>query len=197
MQGRALVSYTCTSTELGLSLLARNRADVCGVRWGPAEESHNRHAALIQHYPPHKNWVLVRAFQREQGLILAPGIFDAEPDLERLFSSDLRELFGHHQVDPARLTVAARVLSEREVASLLSRDEADVAPGTRSTAGEFGLDFLPIGWEAYDFALDRGVYFRALFQNVINFLKSSECQRIAERFGGYDFSDCGQIVWSA
>src|SRR3970282_1116298 len=73
IQTRALVSYTCTGTQLGLSLLARHRADICAIHWGPAAESEKRHPALIAQFPQHRDWVVVRAFYREQGLILAPG----------------------------------------------------------------------------------------------------------------------------
>ncbi len=212
MQGHALVSYTNTGTELGLSLLARQRADVCGVRWGPAQESTRRHAALVRQYPPYKNWVLVRAFEREQGLVVSPGLIEAAGDIGRLFESQarwvmrhdsagaqryLRELFSRHKVDPTRLRVTARVLSERDVASHLNREEADVGPGPRSLANEFGLDFIPVGWEAYDLALDRGVFFRTLFQKLIEQLNGPECRRLAAVFGGYRFDNCGQIVWSA
>jgi len=33
-QTAALVSYTSSGTKLGLSLLARQRADVCAIHWG-------------------------------------------------------------------------------------------------------------------------------------------------------------------
>ncbi len=210
-QGHALISYTCTTTELGLTLLARNRADVCGVRWGPAAESGHRHPALLQQYPPHPSWVLIRAFEREQGILIGPGLVEGG-DVSRLFAGDirwvmrqegagaqrhLRELFGRHHVDPGRLHVVIRCQTEREAGSVLAREEADVAPGTRATATEFGLDFVPIGWEAYDLALDRGIYFRTLFQRLVDALKGPECQRTAQVLGGYDFRQCGQIVWSA
>ncbi len=212
LQGHALITYTNTGTELGLSLLARQRADVCGVHWGPAEESARRHAALVRQYPPHRNWVLVRAFEREQGLVVTPGLLSDGGDLKRLFDNDirwvmrndsagaqrfLRELFSRHRVDPTRLRVTAKVFAERDVASCLNRDDAHVGPGPRSLANEFGLDFVSAGWEAYDFALERGVFFRKLFQKLVEQLKGPECQRIAGLFGGYTFDHCGQIVWSA
>ena len=213
MQGRALVTNTCAGTELGLSLLARNRADVSGVRWGPADESQRRHAALLRAYPPHRNWVLVRAFEREQGILVNPNLVDAEEmDVGRLFQSDVRwamrqqgggaqrflsEVFSRHQVDPAQLRITTRTLSERETGSMLAQDKADAAPGARSTATEFGLEFVPVGWEAYDFALDRGIYFRKLFQRLIEALKGPECQQLARSLGGYNFTGCGQVVWSA
>jgi molybdate-binding protein len=108
----------------------------------------------------------------------------------------LAETLAMHNVDPSRLRVTARANSEREVSSLISMGQADVAPGVRSAATEFGLDFIPIGWEAYDFALYRGVYFRALFRKLLEQLRGPECQRLAQLLGGYDFTDMERLVWS-
>ena len=87
--------------------------------------------------------------------------------------------------------------AEREAAAQIAMGHADVAPGARGAATEFGLDFVPIGWEAYDLALHRAVYFRTLFQKLLDHLKGSECLRLAHLLGGYDFSDMGQLVWNA
>jgi excisionase family DNA binding protein len=212
IQTRALISYTCTGTQLGLSLLARHRADICAMHWGPAAESQRRHPALIAQYPQHRAWVLVRAFYRQQGLIVAPGFREPPDDVGKLFVPEVRwamrqegagsqrflaETLAQHSVDPSTLRVTARANSEREAASLVAMGNADVAPGARGAATEFGLDFLPIGWEAYDLALHRGVYFRALFQKLLDHLKGPESQRLAQLLGGYDFEDMGQLVWSA
>jgi putative molybdopterin biosynthesis protein len=212
IQTRALISYTCTGTQLGLSLLARNRADICAMHWGPAAESQRRHPALIAQYPTHRAWVLVRAFYRQQGLIVAPGFRESPDDVGNLFVPTVRwamrqegagsqrflaETLALHNVDPATLRVTAPANSEREAASLIAMGHADVAPGARGAATEFGLDFVPIGWEAYDLALHRGVYFRSLFQKLLDHLKGPECLRLAQLLGGYDFSDMGQLVWNA
>jgi molybdate-binding protein len=66
----------------------------------------------------------------------------------------------------------------------------------RAAAGEFGLEFLPIGWEAFDLAMSRGVYFRTLFRGLLDVLRGAECQRLAQVFGGYDFAELGNIVWT-
>ena len=47
-------------------------------------------------------------------------------------------------------------------------DLADIAPGTRSIANEFGLGFISLGWESFDLALPRNIWFRHLFQECIN-----------------------------
>ncbi|MFN2166478.1 MAG: substrate-binding domain-containing protein, partial [Anaerolineae bacterium] len=64
-----------------------------------------------------------------------------------------------------------------------------------AAASEFGLDFVPIGWEAFDFALPRGIFFRTLFQKLLEQLRSPECQRLGQMLGGYDFTDSGSLIW--
>lgn len=211
IQGHALISSTSTGTQLGLSLLARRRADVCGMHWGPAAESEHRHLAVIRQYPQQRDWIVERAFYREQGLIVAPALRPDGNDPAPLFAAGvrwamrqegagsqrfLRETLARHSVDPSTLRVTAHTNSEREAAALVAMDQADVAPGARAAAAEFGLEFLPIGWEAYDLVLFRSVYFRTLFRRLLEQLRGPECQRWAQLLGGYDFSDSGKLIWS-
>ncbi len=208
IQARALISYSATGTQLGLSLLSRRRADICGIHWGPAEESRQRHPALLRQHPSHHDWVLVRAFLREQGLILADGL--SGTDITQLFSREMRwvmrqegagsqrflhEVITRHGLDPAARRSAGRSYTERDTAATIAMGYADVGIGVRAAATEFGLDFLPIGWEAFDFAMHRGMFFRTLFQKLLDYLRSTECLRLAQKFGGYDFSETGNLVW--
>jgi len=211
LQSRALISYTATGSQLGLSLLARRRADVCGIHWGPAEESHLRHPALIRQFVQAGDWVLVRLYRREQGLIVSPGLWSARIGVEELFGRQVRwvdrqegagsqrflqELISRHALDPANRRITGRGSTERDVASLIAMDQADVGPGVRAAATEFGLDFLPIGWEAFDLALHRGVFFRKLFQALLDHLRGSDSRRQANMLGGYDLSELGTLIWS-
>ena len=131
--------------------------------------------------------------------MIVPGMWEPSDPIEKLFAPTLRwamrqegagsqrflsETLARYHIDPSNLRTAARAYSERE------------APGARGAAAEFGLDFHPIGWEAYDFALYRGVYFRALFRKLLEHLQGAECQRLAQLLGGYDFSNTGELVWS-
>lgn len=63
----ALISFAPTGTRLGLDLLQASRVDACTIHWGPDSESHLRHPALLRQYSQHRQWVLIRAFKREQG----------------------------------------------------------------------------------------------------------------------------------
>jgi len=211
LQSRALISYTATGSQLGLSLLAKRRTDVCGIHWGPADESHWRHPALIRQFVQAGDWVLVRLYRREQGLIVSPGLWTAQISVEELFGHQVRwvdrhegtgshrflqELISRHDLDPADRRITGHASTEREVASLIAMGQAEVGPGVRAAAAEFGLDFMPIGWEAFDLALHRGVFFRKLFQELLDYLRSADCRRQANMLGGYDLTELGTLVWS-
>jgi excisionase family DNA binding protein len=211
LQSQALISYTATGSQLGLSLLAHRRADVCGIHWGPAEESLQRHPALVRQFVQSGDWALVRLFRREQGLLVSPGLWSAQMGVEEFFHPPvrwierqegagsqrfLRELIARHDLDPADRRITGRASTEREAASLIAMGQAEVAPGVRAAAAEFGLDFVPIGWEAFDVALHRGIFFRNLFQRLLDYLRGSDCRRLANMLGGYDLAELGTLVWT-
>lgn len=211
LQSKALISYAATGSQLGLTLLARRRADVCGIHWGPAEESYQRHPALIRQYAQAGDWALVRLFRREQGLLVSPGFWSGDAGIEGLFQREvrwverqegagsqrfLRELVSRHDLDPADRRITGRASTEREAASLIAMGQADVGPGVRAVASEFGLDFVPIGWEAFDLAMHRGIFFRRLFQRLLDYLRGNECRRQANMLGGYDLEELGNLVWT-
>jgi len=210
IKSHALISYTATGTRLGLDLLQANRVDACGLHWGPVEESLTRHPALLRQYATHPQWLLVRAFHREQGLMLDPGSdldqYNAESLVTRplrwFFRQDgagaqrfLREFLMKQRLVADQLDVHGTALSEREAASAVAMGLADIAPGTRGAAREFNLGFVPLGWEAFDIALSRGVFFRRLFQDLLQRIQSKPTRAHAELLGGYDFTDCGRILW--
>jgi excisionase family DNA binding protein len=211
VEARALFSYSPTGTRLGLSLLSSGRADACSIHWGPAEESHLRHPALISAFTPHHQWVLVRGFRREQGLMVSPAIPEPERVVQRLLERRFRwvlrqdgsgsqrffqEVLAHHAAASDQLDVVAHAQSEHEAAAAIAMGVAEVAPGVHAAATQAGLAFIPIGWEAFDFALYRGIYFRTLFQRLLDELKSTETKMLAGALGGYDLQEAGKLVWA-
>ncbi|WP_334223712.1 helix-turn-helix transcriptional regulator [Thiosocius teredinicola] len=205
----AQVSYTPTGTRLGLELLQANRVDISALHWGPAAESRTRHPALLRQHPQHRHWVLIRAFGREQGLMVRPGLVADPQDIESLLAAGhrwvqrqpgagaqrfLMEIRKNTAGAPA-LNVTTTALSEREAATAIVLGLADIAPGARSAATEAGLDFVTCGTEAFDLALPRNIWFRRLFQDMLARLQSGECRQMADMLGGYDFSESGQLIW--
>ena len=210
-KSRALISHSATGTPAGLALLARRRIDVCCLHWGSVEDSTTRHANLIRSYPDSAQWLILRLCQREQGFMLAPAFDEQAVGIADLFDQRwrwvlptegcgsrrfLEDLSALHGLDTQRLNISAILQTERELASLIARDQADIAPGPRSIASEFGLRFLPTGWEAFDMVLTRAVYFRYLFQAILDGMKHPGILAMAQELGGYRFKQLGRIIWT-
>jgi len=206
----ALISYTPAGTRLGLDLLHAHHVDACCIHWGPAEESKTRHPALLKQYTQHRNWVLIRAFRREQGLIVSKNTLQQTHDSKKLFTQQYRwatrqsgagaqrflnEILSRQQLNCSLLNTTVTALSDRDAAAAVAMGKADVAPGARSAAQEYGLKFVSYGWETFDFALPKDIWFRRLFQDMIARLKSAHSMQLAEELGGYDLSDSGALVW--
>jgi len=206
----ALISYTPTGTRLGLDLLHAHRVDACCIHWGPSDESKTRHPALIRQYNQYRKWVLIRAFRREHGLIVKNNTLEITKNPNAIFDPQIRwairqsgagaqrflnEILSRQQLNCSHLNTTVTALSDRDAAAAVAMDIADIAPGARSAAREYGLEFISYGWETFDFTLARDIWFRRLFQDMIARLKSAQCQKLAEALGGYDLSDSGSLVW--
>ena len=202
-----LVAYSPTGTMTGLELLARRRANVCALHWGGVEHSAQQHALLLRRFGASRQWALVRLALREQGVILRRGL---EVDgVETLAAFDYRwairqagagsrhfleSALASRGLSAADCSVVAEARSEREAAALVAHEDADCAPGTRAAAAEFGLGFLPLGWEAFDLALPREILFRRLFQDLLATHGDARSQTLARRLGGYDLAPLGRIL---
>ncbi len=207
---KAIIAYTATGTRNGLELLDANKVDACCIHWGPEKESNTRHPSLLQQYSQNHNWVLIRAFKREQGLIYNSRLLQNRPEIPDIFDQKYRwtirqsssgsqrflmEILSKHRLNADTLNLSGTSLSEREAAASINLQKTDIAPGTRAIANEFGLDFISLGWEVFDFAIPRNIWFRHLFHNLMNRIKSDAGQRIADDLGGYQIINCGKLIW--
>ena len=203
----AFIAYSPTGTLAGLELLARRRASVCALHWGGVEHSAQQHATLLRRFAPHRQWALVRLALREQGVILRRGLaldgigtlaaFDYRWAMRQTGAGSahfLESALASRGFSVADCSAVATAHTEREAAALVAREDADCAPGTRGAAAEFGLGFLPLGWEAFDLALPREVVFRHLFQNLLSAFGGPAARALAGRLGGYDLTPLGQVI---
>jgi putative molybdopterin biosynthesis protein len=207
LEGNALITYLPTGSRAGLALLARRLANVSAIHWGPADAADRQHRTLVSQYPGHTQWVIVKLFKRQQGVMLKRN-FVGSILLEDLAQPQIRwvarqagagsqhaletQLY-HHGIDPRVLQVVATEPTERQAASLLARSLADCAPGVRAAAAEFGLDFVPLGWESFDLVLPRTVFFRQLFQEMLAIFRADKMQQLASALGGYDLDILGRV----
>lgn len=202
----AFVAYSPTDTTLGLQLLARGRANISLLGWGGAESSASRHAALFRQYPHAEAWTCIRLGLREQGVMLRPGLGIRQ--LDTLAGFDVRWVMrppgsssGHFLISmlkaggfgPQDCSIVCDALDGHHAASLIVRNEADCAPGPRSLANSYGLDFMSLGWEALDLVMPRGIFFRHLFQQLMDRLHDQTRHDLAMRLGGYDLGNLGRV----
>ncbi|EAR54847.1 hypothetical protein SKA34_14180 [Photobacterium sp. SKA34] len=212
----ALIGYTSTGTRQGLAMLSKGHVDMCAIHWGNAEEASLRHPALLQQYPGHKSWVLIHAFEREQGLVvskeLAGAINSKSIQLPELLSSRwrwalrqegagsmraLEEWLHGHAYNLSMLNQSDVCNSERELASSIARGHTDAGCASQSTAGEFGLGFIPLCTEAFELVIPKNIYFRTLQQQLLQAISEENVQAHGKELGGYNFARTGKQVWSA
>jgi molybdate-binding protein len=72
--------------------------------------------------------------------------------------------------------------------------EAECCIATRSAARTFGLDFVPLQSERYDFVLRRSVLELPSVQNFLDVLQRAALRRKLELVAGYDSSHTGESV---
>lgn len=208
----ALIGYTPTCTKQGLLMLEKGHVDICAIHWGNAKESKLRHPSLLQQYTPHKNWILLHAFERKLGLIVHPNLVHNLENPHYFFPKNIRwarrqegcgseramnEWLFKNTMSREVLNTVTVCLNERELGSSIARGEADIGFGSQSCAGEFGLAFHPVTDEAFELVIPKNIYFRTLIQHFILQLGEKETQIKSKAFGGYLFQRTGKQVWCA
>ncbi|MBI3507420.1 MAG: helix-turn-helix transcriptional regulator [Proteobacteria bacterium] len=88
----------------------------------------------------------------------------------------------------------APALNETEIAASVREGRADAGFGVAASAGQLGIDFVPLFRERFDLAMRRRDYFGPQVQRLLAFARGTEFQRHAERLGGYDLSRMGEVV---
>ncbi|KIO37062.1 helix-turn-helix transcriptional regulator [Shewanella sp. cp20] len=207
-----LISYSSTGSRMGLDLLSRGYADVCTLHWGNVEERNIRHPALLKGYPNHQQWVMVHGYTRQQGLMMRSEMHHRCQEEEKVIGLPWRwvgrqagagsqQHLEHWLIKQGasieQLNPQITAYSERELAGFIARNEADIGFGCQSVALESGLSFVPLVTESFDFVMPQGIYFRRQLQALFEILGSTQTRQLAAQLGGYDLSQCGQMLWTA
>ncbi|MCL1075635.1 helix-turn-helix transcriptional regulator [Shewanella dokdonensis] len=208
---RELISYSATGSRLGLELLSKGYADVCTLHWGSADERNIRHTALLKGYPNHQQWIMVHGYNRQQGLIVRPELHHQCQEEDKVLSLPWRWVSRQGGAGSQQhlehwlmkrgsslkdLNTVLTAYSERELAGYLARGDADIGFGCQAVAMESGLGFVPLLTESFDFVMPQGIYFRRQLQQLFKLLAGSSSRQMAALLGGYDLTDCGQLLWS-
>ena len=145
--------------------------------------------------------VLHPLFEREQGLLLAPGNprgIRTVTDLARAGvryvnrqkGSGTRDWFdrmlAQAALSPSAIEgYAVEEFTHQAVAAVIACGAADAGLGVRAAAERLGLDFVPVGWETYYLAASR-----SLDAPVLDALIAAICER-AGRSAGYRVAKVG------
>jgi len=84
--------------------------------------------------------------------------------------------------------------NETEIAAAVREGHADAGFGVAASAGQLGIDFVPLFRERFDIAVRRRDYFEPSLQSLLAFARSPALAKHAEHLGGYDLSCLGQVV---
>ncbi|MBR9727317.1 substrate-binding domain-containing protein [Shewanella intestini] len=206
-----LISYSATGSKLGLELLSKGYADVCTIHLGSINEPLKKNLAILTSFPNHQHWVLVKGYNRAQGLMMRPETYQLCQSVNLITQQSWRwvgrqagsgsqlhlEHFlaeQHTQLEQINMNITAQ--SERELAGYIARRDADIGFGCQSVAMECGLSFIPLMTESFDFVMPQGIYFRRQLQQLFTLLNQPQTQQLAKTLQGYDLSQCGTLLWS-
>jgi putative molybdopterin biosynthesis protein len=153
---------------------------------------------------------LIRGVKRLQGLIVKKGnpknISDFEdllrPEINfvnRQRGSGTRQLLDYKLKDkdikPSEINGYERELTTHlGVAVAVASEGIDVGVGIYSAAMTMALDFIPIGYESYDFLVPTALLDNSNIQIFLNYLRSDAFKNIVERLGGYQLENPGDII---
>jgi len=183
----------------GLASIMLNDADFAGVHLlDPDTRTYNK--PYLSRYWLEDRVVLVRGYARELGLVYRRDVrLNSLEDLVnyRLINRSpgsgtrvfldllLEELAKKMGVSRRELTsripgydVEAR--THLEVASAIARGEADVGVATRWAAEYYGLEFMRLTWENFDFVISKQSLKKPAIKNFIRLLRGLE-----PRYPGY------------
>jgi len=86
------------------------------------------------------------------------------------------------------------VTTHMMVASSVHSKAIDCGLGVRSAAQIFDLDFIPIGFEDYDFLVLKSALTSIQIQDFISILTSNAFKEIVSNLGGYKIENIGEVI---
>lgn len=204
--GRRLASVNVGSMG-GLVALRRREAHFAGVHLLD-EATGEYNIASVLKYLPDESIQLITFAHREQGLIVPKGNplnVRSLDDLPRLRYVNRQRGAGtrlllDYELKQRGITPEQISGYDREeythlgVAVAIATGIADSGLGIRSAAIALGLEFIPVGWERYDFAIP--VEQLETLQPVLSVIHDAGFRAALAAQPGYDTRDTGKIQFS-
>ena len=193
----------------GLMAIKKNEAHVAGIHLLD-ENTGEYNRSYIKKYLNPDETVLVKGVKRTQGLIVAKNnplnikkISDLDKNNVRFVNRQkgsgtrilLDYLLNREAINPENIYGYTREeYTHLSVAVQIAQGSADAGLGIFSAAKIYGLDFVPVCDEDYDFIIPGQIIDSAPVRKFLDILKSDEFEKRLSHIGGYRLEDCGKIV---
>ncbi|UCE19156.1 MAG: helix-turn-helix domain-containing protein [Gemmatimonadota bacterium] len=193
----------------GLVHLQRGSSHMAGIHLlDPETKEYN--LPFVPKYLPKAETVVVHFLDREQGFMVQPGnplkvkAFEdlTRPDvrfINRQEGAGTRQLLDYHlqrlNIEGWQIRGYERCVSTHtEVALAVRNGEADVGLGLKAAATAFGLNFIPITKERFDFVITKAHFYTEPIQEILEVIRSEHFRYRVDRMGGYDTRDSGRVI---
>lgn len=202
----------------GIRSVARGEADVAGIHLAD-EKTMEYNTPFLRTYGV-RNAVLVRGYMREQGIMVPRGNPVGIRGVEDLVDRGLRIVNRGRGTGTRALldSILRRISRERgmafeevvkrlggyhyearthtAVAAAVAQGRADAGIGIRAAAALYGLDFISLGWEHYDFLVQIPRLSKASVARFLERLRSDEFLEKLSALPGYRAAEnAGEVIW--
>ncbi|KNY28409.1 molybdopterin biosynthesis protein [Pseudobacteroides cellulosolvens] len=192
----------------GIMAIKKGEAHAAGIHLLD-EETGEYNISYLKRYFPNEKVNLIKGVKRIQGLMTAPGnpkhingIVDLKKDgisfvnrqkgagtrilLDFLLKQkgiEKEDIEGYDREEYTHMSIAA----------LVAAKNADVGLGIYSAAKIYGLDFIPVCQEEYDFIIPERFMEMKHVKTFLDILKSHEFKRILTEMEGYRIENAGRV----
>jgi molybdate-binding protein/DNA-binding XRE family transcriptional regulator len=205
--GVEIVSASAAS-RLALTWLKEGKVHIAGTHLKDAG-SGEFNLPFVRSEFPDGDCAVVTFARWEEGLVMAPGNPKGIRAVADLAKRSVR--FIHREAGSGSRALLDQLLSDAGIPSAkiggcdriayghlaasyaVLTNEADCCLATRSAAQAFGLDFMPLQSERYDFVMRRATLELPAAQTFLEILQRASLRRKLEVLAGYDTAETGAI----
>ena len=186
----------------GIMAVKRGEAHIAGTHLLD-EATGEYNTSYVKKYLANQDIRLIKCVKRQQGLMVAPGnpksirgIEDVGAEgvsyVNRQKGSGTRILLDYmlknKGISPSQIYGYDREeFTHMSVAALIASGSADAGMGIYSAAKAYGLDFIPVCEEDYDFIVPESFMRLKGMKHFLEVLESEEFKKALEGLGGYRF----------
>ena len=201
------LSSSHVGTMGGLMALRNNECHIAPIHYLD-EETGIYNVNIIKRLFPENKMALVKGVQRIQCIMVAKGnplnitgIADLKNCryVNRSRGTGTRMFLDYHMkrsnILPEDIIGYDReAATHMNVGGIIASGGADAGLGVMSAALACGLDFVPIGVEDYDFAMQADTLENEYVQTFIQALSSPIFREKLDKLGGYNSKNCGEVT---